>query len=84
MVNVEAPAVVRRLRFKIDVFDRIVSGYGLVTDSSKAKFLGIAQSQFTRVKNGVTQPSQIFIMQVMTALPRVPFDQLFEIVEVER
>lgn len=72
--------VSRRLRFRVETFDPIMTALGLTTDAAKARFLGIAQSQYSRAKNNTVQPSQVFIAQVLTALPRVPFEQLFEIV----
>ncbi|HEY6110036.1 MAG TPA: hypothetical protein VIV56_14150 [Gemmatimonadales bacterium] len=54
---------------------------GYRTDAAKAEFLGIYQSQYTRAKNGTTRPSDIFISQVLKALPNETFERLFEIVE---
>ena len=82
MTTAGAPAVAHRLRFRSEVFDRIVTEFGLVTDASKAKFLGIDQSQYTRAKNNTVEPSQVFIKQVLTSLPQATFEKLFEIVEV--
>lgn len=73
----------RRLRFRVENFDPIMAALGLTTDAEKARFLGIQQSQYTRAKNNTVQPSQVLIAQVLTALPRVPFEQLFELVDVD-
>lgn len=71
-----------RLRFRIEAFDQIMDELAIRSDAAKAKFLGIHQSQYTRAKNGTVQPSEVFITQVLTALPDSTFEDLFEIVEV--
>jgi len=73
-----------RLRFRVETFELIMDKAGYLTDASKADFLGIHQSQYTRAKNGATRPTDIFISQVLKALPRETFERLFEVVEVPR
>jgi hypothetical protein len=60
-----------------------MDGYGIVGDTARAAFLKIHQSQYTRARNNSIQPSHVFITRVLTALPQVAFERLFEVVEVD-
>jgi len=61
-----------------------MDGYGITGDTARAKFLKIAQSQYTRARNNSIQPSHVFITRVLTALPQVAFERLFEVVDVDQ
>ena len=72
-----------RLRFRYDVFERVLAERDKTTDAARAEFLGITQSQYTRCRNGNNLPGEIFVAAVLAALPHVSFDRLFEVFELK-
>lgn len=71
-----------RLRFKVERFNELAAQRGLRTDTEKAKFLDVVQSNFSRITRGLTRPSEQFVAACMKAFaddPTVSFDDLFEI-----
>jgi len=72
----------RAIAFRIDRFDAIVEPQGYRSDERKAQFLGVSYIALWRLRNNRSRPSNSFIAAVCTALPQVPFGDLFEVVEV--
>jgi hypothetical protein len=79
-----------RLAYNRQAFDEIFDLLGLRTEAQKAKFLGIAESSFNRIRRGVCEPGGQFVASALHAvsteprLSRLPaehtrFDRLFTV-----
>ncbi|NUT33985.1 MAG: hypothetical protein HOV79_13020 [Hamadaea sp.] len=79
-----------RLAYNEKAFDEIFDLLGLRTDAQKARFLGIAESSFNRIRRGVCVPGGQFVANALHAvnsdprlnqLPaeRIRFDRLFSV-----
>jgi hypothetical protein len=56
-----------RLRFNVDAWDRLAATIGLRTNAEKARFLGIDESNYSRVTRGETEPGIPFVGRVVRA-----------------
>lgn len=65
------------MRLRTAEFDKVVEPLGYITDEQKATFVGVSQATMWRVRKGST-PSAGFIAAVRLALPRLPYERLFE------
>lgn len=71
-----------KLRLKKEEFDRLAAAViGARTDRELAERLGVGANHLSQVRNGHRIPGAHFIAAVRTAMPHVPFEQLFEIVD---
>jgi len=79
-----------RLAYNGKAFDEIFELLGLRTDAEKAKFLGIAESSFNRIRRGVSIPGGQFVASALHAMKTEPrlgtlpdertrFDRLFTV-----
>lgn len=71
------------LRFRVDQFDRLMTPLGITSTTDQATFLGLSKATVSKVRRGVQRPGNRFIRRVRAALPDVPFEQLFELVDGE-
>ncbi len=73
----------QRVRFKAEVARDVGAKLGLTTDAELAAYFNVNAATFSRVINGVTTPGEVFIAAVLGSHPDLlPFDLMFEIVEV--
>lgn len=70
------------LRLKTDEFDKLAAAVvGAPTNKELADRLGIGEVHLSQLRNHRVSPGEKFIAAVCAAMPHVPFEQLFEIVE---
>lgn len=71
-----------RLRLKTAKFDELAAAViGARTDRELAERLGVGANHLSQIRVGARTPGAHFIAAVTSAMPNVPFEQLFEIVE---
>ncbi|MFD1146017.1 transcriptional regulator [Saccharothrix hoggarensis] len=68
------------IRLRTETFAKVLFLSGFHSDYSAAKALGVNRSTVTRVGSGELQPGPRFIAGALTALPRMRFHDLFEVV----
>lgn len=72
------------IRLRTEAFTKAVRLAGFRSDYALAKAMDVNRSTVARVVNGDLQPGPAFIGGALTALAPMQFDDLFEIVPVER
>lgn len=80
----EANASRRTLRLRTDRFDelaRVILGPLNVRQTAEA--LNVNPAHFSGLRTGNRHPGAEFIAAVRVAMPNAPFDDLFEVVEVQ-
>lgn len=70
-----------RVRLRVDEFDRLVEPLGYTTDDAKAKYLGISPATMHRLRNDKGNPDNETIAAIRVALPKLPFEELFEVIQ---
>lgn len=71
-----------KLRLRTAEFDKLAAAViGARTDRELAERLGVGANHLSQIRNGARTPGAHFIAAVSSAMPHVPFEQLFEIVE---
>lgn len=73
----------RSVHFRADEFDRLVGPLGYTSVRAQARFLGVSPSAMSKIRRRENPPSNEFIAAVQTALPNVPLERLFEVVETQ-
>jgi len=61
-----------RLAYNGKAFEEIFDLLGLRTDAEKARFLGIAESSFNRIRRGVSVPGGQFVASALYAMTTEP------------
>lgn len=70
------------LRLRTEKFDELAAAVtGARTDRELAEKLGVGYNHLSQIRNHNRTPGAQFIAAVTTAMPHVPFEQLFETVE---
>lgn len=70
------------LRLRTEKFDELAAAVtGARTDRELADKLGVSYNHLSQLRTGARTPGARFIAAVSTAMPHVPFEQLFETVE---
>lgn len=70
------------LRLRTEKFDELAAAItGARTDRELAEKLGVGRNHLSLIRNHSRTPGAQFIAAVRTAMPNVPFEQLFETVE---
>ena len=73
-----------RLRLKTAEFDKLAAAVtGARTDRELAARLGVGANHLSQIRNGGRTPGAHFIAAVQSAMPNVPFEQLFEVFDSE-
>jgi len=73
-----------RLRLRTAEFDKLAAAVtGARTDRELAEHLGVGANHLSQIRVGARTPGAYFIAAVQSAMPHVPFEQLFEVVEVD-
>lgn len=70
------------LRLKTAEFDRLAAA--IIRASSQrelAERLGVGENHLSQIRMGARTPGALFIARVKDAMPHVPFEQIFEVVE---
>lgn len=71
-----------KLRLRTAEFDLLAAAVtGARTDRELAERLGVGANHLSQIRVGARTPGAHFIAAVRTAMPNVPFEQLFEIVD---
>jgi transcriptional regulator with XRE-family HTH domain len=70
------------LRLRTEKFDELAAAVtGARTDRELADRLGVSYNHLSQIRNHGRTPGSQFIAAVCSAMPHVPFEQLFETVE---
>jgi transcriptional regulator with XRE-family HTH domain len=70
------------LRLRTEKFDELAAAVtGARTDRELADKLGVGYNHLSQIRNHGRTPGAQFIAAVRSAMPHVPFEQLFETVE---
>lgn len=71
-----------KLRLRTEKFDELAAAVtGARTDRELADKLGVGANHLSQIRNHARTPGAQFIAAVTSAMPHVPFEQLFETVE---
>jgi transcriptional regulator with XRE-family HTH domain len=71
-----------KLRLKTEKFDELAAAVtGARTDRELAEKLGVSYNHLSQIRTHARTPGARFIAAVSTAMPNVPFEQIFETVE---
>lgn len=71
------------LRLRTEKFDELAAAVtGARTDRELADKLGVSYNHLSQIRNHRRRPGPQFIANVCTTMPHVPFEQLFEAVEL--
>lgn len=72
-----------RIRLRGAVVDNLLAQMGHTSDAKRAEFIGIAKSQYIRVRNRTVAPGEQFIAKLLWALRDltvIDFEDIFEVV----
>lgn len=70
------------LRLKTEKFDELAAAViGAANPAELARRIGVGENHLYLIRRHVRQPGAKFIAAVSSAMPNVPFEQLFETVE---
>lgn len=70
------------LRLRTEKFDELAAAVtGARTDRELAEHLGVSYNHLSQIRTHARTPGGAFIAAVRSAMPNVPFEQLFETVE---
>lgn len=71
-----------RLRLKTAEFDTLARAVlGQQSDAKLAARLGVGATHYSQLRTGRRNPGSAFIAAVKTAMPNVPFEHIFEVVD---
>jgi DNA-binding transcriptional regulator YdaS (Cro superfamily) len=72
-----------KLRLKTADFDKLAAAViGARTDRELAEKLGVSPNHLSQLRVGARTPGEKFIAACRVTMPHVPFEQIFEVVEV--
>jgi transcriptional regulator with XRE-family HTH domain len=70
------------LRLRTEKFDELAAAVtGARTDRELAEKLGVSRNHLSQIRVHARTPGAVFIAAVCSAMPNVPFEQVFETVE---